>query len=319
VEKRISVEVMALGTSVANESLWENLFSPRSVAMVGASDVVGSWGFNITQRLLQSKGRSIFVVNPRHSTVMGMPAYQNVGDIPGPVDLAMIAVPAPRVLSVVEDCVRKGIKAAVVISGGFSETDEDGRAMEGQVVAAARKGGMRFVGPNTMGHANTHAGFSSLGFMGGVVPGPVSFAAQSGNMGSRIMQMIMSQGVGIGKFVCTGNEASLRLEDYLEYFGQDPDTGVIALYIEGLREAGRFVRLAREISLRKPIVVMKAGGTSGAMRAARSHTGALAGTDAVYTAALMPWRTQSSTTDSSLGAGTAIMARSAGPGMSPTF
>jgi acyl-CoA synthetase (NDP forming) len=253
--------------------------------MVGASDVPGSWGFNIMQRLLQSKDRRVYPVNPRHPTVMSIPTYRSVAEIPGPVDLAMIAVPAPRVLAVIEDCVQKGVGAAVVISGGFSEADEEGKKLEADVAAVARRAGLRFVGPNTMGHANTHGQFSSLGFMGKVVPGPVGFAAQSGNMGSRIMQLVMNQGVGVSKFVCTGNEANLRLEDYFEYFGQDPDTGVIAFYIEGLREARRFVRLAKEITLRKPVVAMKAGGTAGAMKAARSHTGALAGADAVYTSA----------------------------------
>jgi acetyltransferase len=121
--------------------------------------------------------------------------------------------------------------------------------------------------------------------MGKVGPGTVGFAAQSGNMGSRIMQLAMNEGVGFSKFVCTGNEASLRLEDYLEYLAQDDDTRAIVFYIEGLREAKRFLRLAKDTTIRKPIVVMKSGGTKGAMKAARSHTGALAGSDAVYAAA----------------------------------
>jgi len=136
-----------------------------------------------------------------------------------------------------------------------------------------------------MGHSNTHAQFSTLGFMGKVSPGPIGFAAQSGNMGSRIMQLVMNQGVGFSKFVCTGNEASVRLEDYLELFSNDEDTEAIAFYVEGLREARRFLQLAKMTTLRKPIVLVKSGSTKGAMQAARSHTGALAGADAVYSAA----------------------------------
>jgi acyl-CoA synthetase (NDP forming) len=136
-----------------------------------------------------------------------------------------------------------------------------------------------------MGHANTHAQFSILGFMARVTPGPVSFAAQSGNMGQRIMQLLMNQGIGISKFVCTGNEASVRLEDYLEHFSNDPNTKAIAFYIEGLREARRFLDLATKTTRKKPIVVLKSGSTGGAMKAARSHTGALAGSDAIYSAA----------------------------------
>ena len=264
---------------------WECLFSPGSVALIGASDVPGSWGFNIMQRLVQSGSKRTYPVNPSHPVIQGIAAFRSVLDIQDAVDLAVIAVPAQRVPGVMQECVNKGIKAAVVISGGFAEVDDEGKALERRVVEIARQGGLRFVGPNTMGHVNTHAGFTILGFMGKVSPGPVGFAAQSGNMGSRIMQMVMNQGVGFSKFVCTGNEATVRLEDYLEYFSQDEDTEAIALYIEGLREAKRFLRLAKMTTLRKPVVVMKSGSTRGAMQAARSHTGALAGSDAVYEAA----------------------------------
>jgi len=272
-------------TGFGDGSFWQCLFSPGSVAMVGASDVPGSWGFNIMQRLIQSTGLRIFPVNPSHPTVQGLPAFKSVLDIPETPDMAIIAVPALRVPSVMQDCAKKRISAALVVSGGFSETDEEGRKLESQVVAVAKESGLRFVGPNTMGHANTHARFSSLGFMGKVVPGPVGFAAQSGNMGSRIMQLCMNEGIGFSKFVCTGNEANIRLEDYLEYLAQDDETRVIVFYIEGLREARRFVRLAKETTVSKPVVVMKAGATGASIRAARSHTGVLAGSDIIYTAA----------------------------------
>ena len=271
--------------SPAWNEFWDCLFTPGSVALIGASDVPGSWGFNIMQRLLQSTGRRIYPVNPSHPTIQGRAAVKSVLEIQDSIDLAVIAVPAQRVASVMRDCVSKGIKAAVVISGGFSEVDDEGKALERELVDIARKGRLHFVGPNTMGHTNTHADFGILGFMGKVSPGPIGFAAQSGNMGSRIMQMVMNQGVGISKFVCTGNEATVRLEDYLEYFSQDDESSIIAFYIEGLREARRFLRLAKETTVRKPIVVMKSGSTKGAMQAARSHTGALAGSDAVYGAA----------------------------------
>ncbi len=265
--------------------LWRRLFAPQTVAMVGASDVPGSWGFNIMRCLVQDKNRRTFPVNPSHPAVMGMPTFKSVTEIPEEIELAIIAVPAARVRQVVAECVKKTIKAAVIISGGFKETGDEGTMMEREVAAIARAGGLRFVGPNTMGLANSNAGFSILGFTGRVFSGPVSFAAQSGNMGTRIMQLGNSRGVGFSKFVCTGNEASLRLEDYLEYFSQDPDTRAIAFYIEGLREARRFFQMAKLITPHKPIVAMKAGATSGAMAAARSHTGAMAGSDAVYTAA----------------------------------
>ncbi len=275
----------ALSYTSTDSELWRRLFSPDSVAVVGASNTPGSWGFNIMQRVLQGSPRTVYPVNPSHPTIQGKEAFKSIADIPDSVDLAVIAVPASRVPQVMQDCVAKRIKAAVVVSGGFSEVDDDGRKLEKQVLDIARAGGVRFVGPNTMGHANTHAQFSILGFMARVTPGPVGFAAQSGNMGQRIMQLLMNQGVGISKFVCTGNEASLRIEDYLDLFSGDSDTKVIAFYIEGLREARRFLTLAKETTRHKPIVVMKSGSTQGAQKAARSHTGALAGTDAVYDAA----------------------------------
>jgi acyl-CoA synthetase (NDP forming) len=253
--------------------------------MVGASDVPGSWGFNIMRCLIQDKARQTFPVNPSHPVVMGMSTYKRVIDIPEDIEMAIIAVPAARVLPVVQDCVQKGIKAGVIISGGFGETGDEGKQREKEVVAAARAGGLRFVGPNTMGIANSNAGFSILGFSGKIFSGPVSFAAQSGNMGSRIMQLGNAQGVGFSKFVCTGNEATIRLEDYLEYFSGNEDTKAMVFYIEGLREAKRFFKLAKAITPYKPIVAMKSGATKGAMAAARSHTGALAGSDAVYSAA----------------------------------
>ncbi len=269
----------------SGNGLWQHLFSPENVAMVGASDVPGSWGFNIMRTLLHANTRKTYPVNPSHPVVMGMNTYKSVTDIPEAIDLAVIAVPAARVPQVMRDCVQKGVKSAIVISGGFSETGEEGRQLEKEVVEIARQGSIRFIGPNTMGHSNAHAKFSILGFTGKVFAGPVSFAAQSGNMGSRIMQLGNAQGVGFSKFVCTGNEATIRLEDYLEFYANDEDTKVITFYIEGLREAKRFLKLAKETTRRKPIVVMKSGATKGAQAAARSHTGALAGSDEVYTAA----------------------------------
>ncbi len=263
---------------------WRCLFAPTTVAVAGASNVVGTWGYNITQRLVQS-GRTVYPVNPSHPEILGIPAFKRVTDIPGPIDLAVIAVPAQLVAGVMRDCVAKQIKAGVVVSGGFSEVDDEGKKAEEEVAAIARAGGLRFIGPNTMGHADMTTGVSMLGFMDKINPGTVAFASQSGNMGTRTMQQGMLAGVGFSRFVCTGNEASLRLEDYLEFFGQDDKSTVIALYIEGLREARRFFRLAKEISLKKPIVALKSGGTSGSSHAARSHTGALTGSAAVYAAA----------------------------------
>jgi acetyl-CoA synthetase (ADP-forming) len=267
------------------DSYWKSLFDPGSVAVIGASNTKGSWGYGIMRHLLDSDRRKVYPVNPTAKKILGMPAYDNVIKIPGAVDLAVIAVSASKVLQVMQQCVQKGVKTAVVIAGGFAETGKEGGKLEAELVKIARQGDIRFIGPNSMGHADTYSQLITLAWMGEITPGPVALISQSGNMGHRIMLNGMSLGVGFSKFVCGGNEADLHLEDYLEYLAHDKETRIITAYIEGLREGRRFLQLAREITLKKPIVAIKAGGTKESARAAMSHTAALTGSDAVYEAA----------------------------------
>lgn len=264
---------------------WQLLFSPDSVALVGASNTPGSWGFGIMQHLLTPAQRSVYPVNPTASEVCGRAAYDSVLDIPNPVDLAVIAVPASQVAGVLGECSQKGVKAAVIISGGFAETGEAGRKLEAELVKIARQNGIRFIGPNSMGHADTASKLSTLAWTGKIAPGPVALISQSGNYGHRIIHNGMSSGIGFSKFISTGNEADLHFEDYLEYLAQDENTRIITGYIEGLREGRRFFQLARETTPGKPIVVIKAGRTEESARAIKSHTGALAGSEAAYAAA----------------------------------
>lgn len=237
------------------------------------------------RHLLESANRSIYPVNPSVSEVLGIAAYPSVVNIPSPIDLAVIAVTAPQVPIVLRECVEKGVTTAVIISAGFGETNEQGCRLENELVEIARQGGIRFVGPNSMGHADTLSHLSTLAWAEEMTAGPVALISQSGNYGQQIVRNGMASGIGFSKFISTGNEADLHLEDYLEYLAQDQDTKVITAYIEGLREGRRFFHLAKETARRKPIIVIKAGGTEESARAARSHTGALAGSDAVYTAA----------------------------------
>ena len=264
---------------------WQYLFAPDSVALVGASNTPGSWGYAIMQRLLASAKRRIYPVNPTVSEVLGIATYDSVVNIPGAIDLAVIVVSAPQVPAIMQQCVQKGIKAVVVISGGFAETGEQGEKLEAELVKIAKQGDIRFIGPNSMGHANTASQLSLLAWTPKITAGPVALVSQSGNFGHRIIHNGMNSGFGFSKFISTGNEADLRLEDYLEYLAQDEDTRVITAYIEGLREGRRFFRLAQETTPKKPIIVIKAGGTKESAKAVRSHTATLAGTDAVYTAA----------------------------------
>ncbi|MEW6034051.1 MAG: CoA-binding protein [Chloroflexota bacterium] len=262
----------------------EALFDPRSVAVVGASDRFGTWGYGIIRRLASSPFRGVWPVNNREERVMGLQTYRSILEVPDLVDFAVISVSSAQVPLVMRQCVQKGVKAALVVSGGMSEAGEDGARVEAEAVEIAREGGLRFIGPNSMGHCNTAADFSTLAWLRAVPAGPIGFVSQSGTYGQRFIRHGMEAGVGFSKFISSGNEADLHLEDYLEYLGRDPDTRLIALYIEGLREGKRFYELAREITMKKPIVAMKAGRTHGAAGAARSHTAALVGDDDVYTA-----------------------------------
>jgi len=237
------------------------------------------------KRLLESDGRDVYPVNPSLSDVLGIKAYQSVVNIPGSIDLAVIAVSAPQVPKILQECVQKRVRAAAIISAGFAETGESGQKLEAELVDIAQQGGLRFIGPNSMGYVDTSSHLSTMAWIREMKSGPVAVISQSGNYGEQIIYSGIASGIGFSKFISSGNEANLHLEDYLEYLAQDESTEIITAYIEGLREGRRFLQLAQEITVRKPVIVIKSGGTEGAIRAARSHTGALAGSDAVYSGA----------------------------------
>ncbi len=262
------------------------LFNPRSVAVIGASNQLGKWGYFILARLLESKsGKEIYAINKRETEVLGLKAYRSVVDVPGSVDLVVIMVPFQGIIEVMHDCVRKGVKAAIVISGGLAETGGEGASMEQEMVEVARRGGMRIVGPNCLGHLDTYSNVRTVGFMPGVKRGSIALISQSGNSSQSVTEYGGQMGLGFSKFVSSGNEADLHFEDYLEYLADDDKTKVILGYIEGFREGRRFFELAREITRKKPIVIMKAGRTDAGVRAAQSHTASLSGSDVVLDAA----------------------------------
>jgi acyl-CoA synthetase (NDP forming) len=255
------------------------------VAVIGASNTPGSWGNNAVKGLLDSGGRRIYPVNPNAPEILGLKAYASVLDIPDSVELAVIVVSAGLVPQVLSQCVTKGVKAAVIISSGFGETGEEGRKAEAGLTEIARRGGLRFIGPNSMGHADTGTQLSTFGQVGKMPRGPVAVLSQSGNMCLKIVRSLAEAGVAFSKYISTGNEADLYMEDYLEYLAEDDNTKIIAAYIEGLRDGRRFLKIAKKITAKKPFIVIKAGGTKESAKAVMSHTGALAGEDTVYTAA----------------------------------
>jgi acyl-CoA synthetase (NDP forming) len=268
------------------EPNFDLLFNPKSIAMIGATSNIEKWGAIVFLNILMGgyQGK-LYPVNPKGEMVFNHPTYPKLTDIPEPVDLAVIAIPARVTKEAVQECIRKGIRMAIVITSDFSETGEEGARLEREIVEIARSGGLRLVGPNTMGIFSASARLTAL--MPPVRPrrGAVSLVSQSGNIGTQMLGWGEKFAVGFSKYVSSGNEGDLRSEDYLDCLGRDPDTRVILLYIEGLDDGREFLTKARNITPHKPIIAYKGGRTEAGTRAAKSHSGAMAGVKEVYEAA----------------------------------
>ena len=260
------------------------IFKPKSVALIGASANPAKWGGMVLGRALSSAFRgSIYPVNPRETEISGLRAYRDVLEIPDPVDLAVFTIPAAEIPAAMKRCVEKGVKGAVVISADFAETGERGRALEEETVRIAREGGLRFIGPNGNGMWTSAVGLN-VSPLPTPAPGGLAMITQSGTFGGAAMFATMSMGFGLSKFVAMGNQADLTAADYLEYLVGDEDTRVIALYLEGLKDGRRFLEVAREVSRRKPILVLKGGKSELGARATLSHTASIAGEDKIFDA-----------------------------------
>jgi acyl-CoA synthetase (NDP forming) len=261
----------------------ETLFNPKSIAVVGATEKKLKWGSIVISNILYGgyKG-TVYPVSPSSDTVYGLKAYKSLKDIPGRVDVVFIATPAITVLNILHDCVDKEIHNVVVISSGFSEVGDDGVRLEKEVTDFAMKHSINLVGPNTMGLSNVKISLFATGGHPRPKFGGISIIAQSGNVGNQIMLWAELEGFGISKFVGSGNEAVLRVEDYLEYLNCDDDTSVILIYLEGVDDGRKFLDIAKNTVIRKPVIALKAGRTEGGSRAAASHTGAMAGSFKVF-------------------------------------
>jgi acetyl coenzyme A synthetase (ADP forming)-like protein len=257
-------------------------FAPRTVAVIGASRTRGSIGSEILHNLLSNgfRGR-VFAVNPHGTTIEGAQAYPAISAIPAAVDLAVIAVPCAAVEAAVDDCLAAGVPAITVISAGFSETGEEGRAREITIRDKVRRAGARMIGPNCMGLLNTDPAVSmNATFAPGFPPaGSIGFSSQSGALGVAVLECAKTLNLGLSTFVSVGNKADVSGNDLLEYWEADPRTSVILLYLESFGNPTRFGELARRIGRTKPIVAVKSGRSQSGARAASSHTGALAASD----------------------------------------
>lgn len=263
---------------------FENLFQPRSVAIVGTSQDPQKWGFHILLNVLKGQytGR-VFAVNPRGSEILGVRVYPSIAQIPEPVDLAVLVAPPADIMKILGDCGQKGINAAIVITAGFGELGENGRAIQDEMVRLARALGIRLVGPNCQGVVSPDP-FRLYAQMPSFFPpaGGVSFVSQSGNVITSLLSLSVNQGMGLRHVISSGNEADLTTIDFLESFLADPGTKVILSYLEGVREGRDFFRRIRPVAKKKPLLMLKAGQTEAGVKAAKSHTGSLSGVDPLF-------------------------------------
>jgi len=258
------------------------IFKPRSIAIIGASTQVEKWGHRMVVRPSTTGYRgAIYPVNPNAKEIAGLKSFAAIAELPRDVDLAVITLPAPRVPEALQECLRHGIRGAVVISAGFAEAGPEGEKLQEELRRIASEANIPLVGPNCMGLWSDPVSLN-LAFEESPLRGSIAFISQSGTLGHYLMLLAKAKGYGFSAFVSSGNQALLEVVDYLEYFGGDAGTRVIILYIEGIQDTTQFFRVAKGIAKNKPIVVYKAGRFEVGVRAALSHTASLAGNDQIF-------------------------------------
>lgn len=277
---------------MADVSKLDSLFYPKSIAVIGASTKPKTCGNDILKNLLDTfKGGPVYPINPKAPEVLGVKAYQSVKDVPGSVDMAVIVVPSKFVLQTTEECAEKGVKALVCISAGFKEVDAAGAELEKQFAELVRAKGMILVGPNCLGVLNAEADARMNATFAAKTPktGSLAFVSQSGALCTSVLDFAEERDMGFSKFVSFGNKADVNEIDLLNYLADDPNTNVIAMYLESITNGAEFQAIASKIfyEKHKPILVLKSGRSAAGAKAVSSHTGSLAGNDAVYQALLM--------------------------------
>ncbi len=264
----------------------ENFFNPKSVAVVGASRTPGKVGYDILKNIIQYEYKgSIYPINPSATEILGIKTYTSLLDVPDEIDLAIVAVPPKGVLEVIEQCGKKGISAAVIITAGFRESGLEGSKLESELIKKAKETGVRFIGPNCLGLIDTYSRLNATFAAGMPAQGSIGFFSQSGALCLAVLDRALPDGIGFSKFISMGNKADISDTDIMQALAQDDKTKVILGYIEGLNDGKRFMEVATEVSKKKPLIILKAGITSSGAKAASSHTGALAGREAAFDAA----------------------------------
>jgi acetyltransferase len=261
------------------------IFKPQTVAVIGATERPGSVGRTVMRNLISNPfGGTVFPVNAKRPNVLGIKAYPSISEVPEKVDLAVVVAPARGVPDIIAECADEGVRGAIVISAGFKEIGPEGAELEARVLAEARRGRMRIVGPNTLGVMSPHTGLNAT-FAGSMArPGNVGFLSQSGALLTAILDRSFGENIGFSNFVSVGSMLDVNWGDLINYMGDDPKTKSIVIYMESIGDARSFLSAAREVSMTKPIIVIKAGRSAQAAHAAASHTGSLTGSDEVLTA-----------------------------------
>jgi acetyltransferase len=265
-----------------------NFFNPQSLAVIGASESKGKVGHAVIKNIIDfGFPGKIYPVNPKAEKIMGISAYPSIGDIQESIDLCIMIIPPKAVLEAIEQCGKAGIHSIVIISAGFKETGPEGAKLEYDLINRARKWNMRIIGPNCVGIVNTSARLNAT-FSANIPPkGDISIVSQSGAILTSIIDYATGENTGFSKMISLGNEADITETEVLEFLGDDPDTNVIAGYIEGVKNGLKFISVTKEVSKRKPIIILKSGNSNAGARAVSSHTGTLAGTEKAFKAAFI--------------------------------
>lgn len=263
----------------------KRVFDPKTVALIGATDREGSVGRTLLENLIASGSREVYPVNPNRETALGIKCYPSIFETPKRADLAVITIPALGVPELVEDCGKAGVGGAIIVSAGFKETGEEGRALEAKIRAIRKKYGIRIVGPNCLGIIRPDIGLNASFLKVNLEQGKIAFISQSGALGSAILDWAVSAHIGFSMFASIGSMIDVDFGDMIDFLGEDPGTRSIILYMEGIGDARKFMSAARGFARNKPIIVVKPGRFPESAMAALSHTGAMAGESKVYESA----------------------------------
>src|SRR5215472_8588091 len=261
-------------------------FAPKSVAVIGATENPGTVGRTLLWNLVTSPfGGTVYPVNPKRSSVLGVKAYPSVSDIPEDVDLAVVVTPPPSIPGIIRECGENGVQGAIVISAGFKEVGAEGAKLEQELLQAAQSAKIRVIGPNCLGVMSPITGMNATFATAVARPGSVGFISQSGALCTAVLDWSLKEMVGFSALVSVGSMVDVGWGDLIDHLGSDPKTKAIVIYMETIGDARAFLSAAREVALSKPIIVIKPGRSAAAAKAAASHTGSLTGSDEVLEAA----------------------------------